>query len=214
MDYIKQMMEDKGIEINEEFYAIIQGIKHKVKIYVSWTISVYDEEVQSFKFADIYLYQQIMGGSATIEKIKTKAKTLYGKLKQQGYGWFIFYDGSISKLMFDYCHFKGYMRQGLIFSNKSDAERELHRRKLEFEMQEFAREHNECEIDWGDFSEEKCSIYYHFNEKGVDCCSNWEYKNSADFDVYFTSTTVAGRAIIKFGDRMKKYYEWESDENE
>ena len=211
MNYIKQMMEDKGIEVNEEFYVIKKGVKFKAQVVVNYGIIIYDDKVKSFKFAESSIYHEILSGYCEIEKIKPKGKTLVEQVREQGKYYYINAHGEVdNNTTFNRFH----ARVGNIFLTQSDAEKEVYRRKLEFEMQEWAKEHNEGDIDWGDFSEEKCSIYYHFNEKEVDCCSNWEYKNSADFDVYFTSTTVARCAVEKFGDRMKKYYEWESGENE
>ena len=78
------------------------------------------------------------------------------------------------------------------------------RRKLQSEMEMFARLNNEEEIDWSNDNQLKWHLY-------VDCKRNniittCTYKIRVLNTVYFTSEKIAQKALEKFGDRIKKLY--------
>ena len=214
MNYIKQMMEDMGIEVNEEFYVIKKGVKFKAQVVVNHGIIIYDDKVKSFKFAESSIYHEILSGYCEIEKIKHKPKTLVEQLREQDKGYLVNQEGFIYKytgLQRCILELEKQIKQGNMKLTRADAEKEVYRRLLEFEMQEWAREHNEGEIDWRNNKSNKYYIYYHFEIKKM--FINWDYmtKESANFDAYYLNKQIAEMAVEKFGDRMKKYYEWESE---
>ena len=104
----------------------------------------------------------------------------------------------------DYDSCDGHLLMGNVYQTKEQAEFELEKRKVEVELQRFAIEHNECEIDWNDFTKDKHFIFYspYREELAIDCRSH-----SKANDVYFTSSKIAEQAIKTIGvDRLKKYY--------
>ena len=78
------------------------------------------------------------------------------------------------------------------------------RRKLQLQMEQFARLNNEEEIDWSNGNQLKWHWY-------VDCKRNniittCTYKIRVLNTVYFTSEKIAQKALEKFGDRIRKLY--------
>ena len=78
------------------------------------------------------------------------------------------------------------------------------RRKLQSEMEQFARLNNEEEIDWSNDNQLKWHWY-------VDCKRNniittCTYKIRVLNTVYFTSKEIAQKALDKFGDRIRELY--------
>ena len=123
----------------------------------------------------------------TIEKIKPK--TLMEQLKEQGFGWELGKSGIVRKVplasmmvdSFEYDRAK----QGNCFLTESEAEREAYRRKLEFEMQEWARER--------------------------DCLGNiLNYYPWRDFRVSLKGTEEFKKVFESvFSEKVDKYYDWE-----
>ena len=77
------------------------------------------------------------------------------------------------------------------------------RKKLQNQMEQFARQNNDGEIDWSD-SYEKWYLYLDCKKSqiGIDIAYDYRIFNS----VYFTSAEVAEQALIKFEDRIRKLY--------
>ena len=78
------------------------------------------------------------------------------------------------------------------------------RRKLQLQMEQFARLNNEEEIDWSNGNQLKWHLY-------VDCKRNniittCTYKIRVLNTVYFTSKEIAEKALEKFSDRIRKLY--------
>ena len=102
----------------------------------------------------------------------------------------------------DYCRFN----IGNFFKTKIEAEHMLEKLKVIHELQKFAYENNEKEIDWKNFNQCKYKIFYDAEDGDlyVDYSVQCE---SEPFNIYFTSFKIAKRAIEAVGeDRIKKYY--------
>lgn len=102
----------------------------------------------------------------------------------------------------DYCRFN----IGNCFKTKEEAEHILEKLKVIHELQKFAYENNEKEIDWNNFSQNKFYLIYdsEVNNILVDYFSS---TRTNSFNIYFTSFKIAKRAIEEIGeDRIKKYY--------
>lgn len=79
------------------------------------------------------------------------------------------------------------------------------RRKLQSEMEMFARLNNEGEIDWNNYEQMKwylCINHSNNNEITVEYNHYFRELNTT----YFTSKEIAEKALIKFEDRIRKLY--------
>ena len=102
----------------------------------------------------------------------------------------------------DYCRFN----IGNFFKTKIEAEHILEKLKVIHELQKFAYENNEGEIDWKNFNQ--CKYYLVYDTKDEDLYVDYSIQcESEPFNIYFTSPKIAKRAIEAVGeDRIKKYY--------
>ena len=78
------------------------------------------------------------------------------------------------------------------------------RRKLQLQMEQFARLNNKEEIDWSNDNQLKWHLYV--DCKGNNIITTCTYKIRALNTVYFTSKEIAQKALDKFGDRIRKLY--------
>ena len=102
----------------------------------------------------------------------------------------------------DYCRFN----IGNCFKTKEEAEHILEKLKVIHELQKFAYENNEGEIDWKNFNQ--CKYYLVYDTKDEDLYVDYSIQcESEPFSIYFTSSKIAKKAIEAVGeDRIKKYY--------
>lgn len=78
--------------------------------------------------------------------------------------------------------------------------------KVIHELQKFAYENNEKEIDWNDAKQYKQFLIYDVDDKEIYIDSSIYYKSEL-FNIYFTSLDIAREAIKTIGEnRIKKYY--------
>ena len=102
----------------------------------------------------------------------------------------------------DYCRFN----IGNFFKTKIEAEHILEKLKVIHELQKFAYENNEGEIDWKNFNQCKYKIVYDAEDEDLYVDYSVQCK-SEPFNIYFTSSKIAKKAIEEIGeDRIKKYY--------
>ena len=98
---------------------------------------------------------------------------------------------------------------GNYFKTREEAEFALERLKTIAAMERYAKEHNECEIDWLQYKEpttyqSKFYIAYDYEYGKINYCSNLEVKHN---DIYFTSKEIAMNCVKEIGEeRIKKYY--------
>jgi len=86
---------------------------------------------------------------------------------------------------------------------EAECEFKREKEKVETELENFAKEHNEP-IDWGDFRPEKFYINWDYGENEIVFPSNITYKGN---DIYYSSKKIAEAAVKAVGeDRVKKYY--------
>lgn len=93
---------------------------------------------------------------------------------------------------------------GNYFKTDEEAEHMVEKLKVIKELQDFAIENRDEEIDWYDKEQDKWEISY--KDSNVEpICNN--YYRAQTFNIYFTSLKIAKEAIKKIGeDRIKKYY--------
>ena len=90
------------------------------------------------------------------------------------------------------------------FKTREEAEFKLENLKVTAELEIFAQEHNECELDWSDWDQPKYYMFYGHTSGRVKSdytCVRKEHR------VYFSSQEIQEQAIETIGaDRIKKYY--------
>ena len=90
--------------------------------------------------------------------------------------------------------------------NKEQVEKEVkliaERKKLQNQMEMFAKQNNEGKIDWNDCEQEKWFLCINWNNDVVTGCHSGRYPNVT----YFTSREVVEKALEKFGARLKELY--------
>lgn len=95
---------------------------------------------------------------------------------------------------------------GNFFKTDDEADHMVEKLKVIKELQDFAIENSDEEIDWVDNEQDKWEICYKDSNDGVKPAYNIYYRAQA-FNIYFTSLEIAKEAIKKIGeDRIKKYY--------
>lgn len=107
---------------------------------------------------------------------------------------------------------KRFQSIGNCFQTEEQAKFMAEKLKVIRELEKFAFENNEKEIDWNNEDQEKYIIT--FNHITQDCgISLWRVSRSNPFNVYFTSEELAKKAIETSGEgRIKKYYFGVKDE--
>lgn len=93
---------------------------------------------------------------------------------------------------------------GNFFKTDEEAEHMVEKLKVIKELQDFAIENRDEEIDWYDKEQDKWEISY--KDSNVEPICNNYYRAQA-FNIYFASKEIAQEAIKTIGeDRIKKYY--------
>ena len=92
---------------------------------------------------------------------------------------------------------------GNCYKTEEDAEFAVERMKAQTELQRYAEEHNEGEIDWFNNCQDKYYFLYNHLEEKIEVCSNQFLQGNA---VYFSDMATVLEAIKAIGeDRIKKY---------
>ena len=95
---------------------------------------------------------------------------------------------------------------GNCFKTKEEAKFMVEKLKVIHELEKFAYENNEEEIDWNDTNKAKLYLTMNYTDNCIDIfyTYGWIYSPS---NIYFTSKKIAKEAIETIGeDRIKKYY--------
>ena len=96
--------------------------------------------------------------------------------------------------------------------NREQVEKEVsliaERRKLQSQMEQFARQNNEEEIDWSNYEQAKWFLYIDCGEITISLTYHHRELNV----IYFTSEEITKKALEKFGDRIRELYLQEGEE--
>lgn len=99
-----------------------------------------------------------------------------------------------------------HIKFGNCFQTEQQAEFMLEKLKVIHELEKFAYENNDEEIDWDNKDQFKFSLVFGYNHQVVQV-NTWSVIREIPFNVYFTSEELAKKAIATIGeDRIKKYY--------
>lgn len=95
---------------------------------------------------------------------------------------------------------------GNCFQTKEQAEFMAEKLKVIHELEKFAYENNEEEIDWK--NKTQCKYYLVYDTEDEELYVDYTaYSKREPFNIYFTSSKIAKRAIEAVGeDRIKKYF--------
>ena len=116
-------------------------------------------------------------------------------------------DGSIDYNNYD---FDGADRRimaiGNCFQTEEQAEFMAEKLRVIHELEKFAYENNEEEIDWNKENQEKYAIVFNHLTKDF-TISLWRVSHNNPLNIYFSSEEIAKKAIETIGeDRIKNYY--------
>ena len=101
---------------------------------------------------------------------------------------------------------KANISMGNCFKTEEEAKHMVEKLKVIHELQKFAYENNEKEIDWNDAKQYKYYLVY-ATEDGELYVDYAAYSKREPFNIYFTSSEIAKKAIEAVGEnRIKKYY--------
>ena len=152
---------------------------------------------------------------ALMEEYKTKVKEVTKKEEpfiKEGQRYFVIDD---TFELDSYCYAddpwdKKYLNCENMFPFTKENEEEVRKEveliaeriKLQSQMEKFARQNNEEEIDWNDIEQAKWFLY-------IDCGKiiiAWYTTRKTPNVTYFTSEEIAQKALKKFGDRIRELY--------
>lgn len=95
---------------------------------------------------------------------------------------------------------------GLCFQTEEQADFMVEKLKVIHELEKFAFENNEEEINWNDDGQKKFFLYYSYSANQVLVNYVISMKENP-FNVYFTSESIAEKSVEAIGEeRLKKYY--------
>ena len=101
---------------------------------------------------------------------------------------------------------KRFLSLGNCFQTEKQAEFMAEKLRVIHELEKFAYENNEEEIDWNNENQEKYAIVFNHLTKDF-TISLWRVSHNNPLNIYFSSEEIAKKAIETIGeDSIKKYY--------
>ena len=209
MNYIKKLMEDNNIEVNEEFYVINErGVK--IKQYTEergkYQEKFYFNEYMGLMTEDCVgsydrILRNIMSGKYRIEKIQHKHKTVFD-LKYGDEYYYIDTCGCVIITSYDgYDIDKRMIEFGDAFLTEEEAEFEAERIKCESILLKYGTRDM---MSISDDETNKYFICYNNYVHGIAVNSNQFVQNQGT--IYFKSAKLAQKAIDEVTEeRLKKY---------
>ena len=194
------------MNFKEAYQKMLEGKKVKRKGWEDW---------QHYKLIgdNMYYANKLIASNVSVENAlandwevvveKNKIKVLEPSL-----GDLYYYINSNGDIKFSYYNTRSIDKRciGNFFKTDEEAEHMVEKLKVIRELQDFALEHNDEEIDWVDNEQDKWAICYDIENKEIAYESGKKIK-SVPFNVYFATEQDCERAIKTIGeDRIKKYY--------
>lgn len=126
--------------------------------------------------------------------------------------WYISNEGEIHSWNFNKKFNTSSLNFGNCFQTKKQAKFMVEKLRVIHELEKFAFENNEKEIDWNDVNQTKYYLGMFQSDKIIAVFSTYKWCYTP-FNIYFTSEEIAEKAIETIGeDRIKKYYFGVEDE--
>lgn len=200
-----------NMNFNEAYQKMLEGKKIKRPDWKGyWFIDSKDNkfkiklaggEIKENKFTQ----ETIKNTAANDWEIVEEPKSKVYKPKPQGMYYFLAGDGTpTAKHNLDDGSVEKFISIGNCFKTGEEAKHMVEKLKVIKELQDFAIENRDEEIDWYDKEQDKWEISY--KDSNVEPICNNYYRAQA-FNIYFTSLEIAKEAIKTIGeDRIKKYY--------
>ena len=154
---------------------------------------------------------------ALMEEYKEKAKKLVEEEEpfiKKGQGYFIIdKDFKIDRLNYDGDSIdRELLDNGNMFPYTEETEDKIkkevkliaERKKLQSQMEMFARQNNDGKINWNNNKQAKWNIYIDYNNNDIIIGSAYCYRDINTVD--FTSEEIAQKALDKFEDRIRELY--------
>lgn len=203
MNYIKKLMEDNNIEVNEEFYVIDENGK-KIGGLIS-IIFYFDKNMRlNMKLVEsdcIDVLRGLMLGECRIEKIPQKPKSVWD-LKYGDDYWYINSFGHVRKTSYGLeDDFKRMIEFGNAFLTEEEAKHEVERRKCEAILLKYGTRDM---MSFGDGNKSKYCIYLNNFLNKIIFDDNYCVQSQGT--IYFETKELAQKAIEEVGEeRLKKY---------
>ena len=192
------------MNFKEAYQKMLEGKKVKRKDWEEW---------QHYKLIgdNMYYANKLIASNVSVENaladdwevVVEKNKI---KVWEPSLGDLYYYINSNGDIKFSYYNTRSIDKRciGNFFKTDEEADHMVEKLKIIRELQDFALEHNNEEIDWYDKEQDKWEISY--KDSNVEpICNN--YYRAQTFNIYFASKEIAQEAIKKIGeDRIKKYY--------
>lgn len=192
------------MNFKEAYQKMLEGKKVKRKSWEDW---------QYYKLIgdNMYYANKLIASNITVENaladdweiVVEKNKI---KVWEPSLGDLYYYINSNGDIKFSYYNTRSIDKRciGNFFKTDEEADHTMEKLKVIRELQDFALEHNNEEIDWYDKEQDKWEISY--KDSNVEPICNNYYRAQA-FNIYFASKEIAQEAIKTIGeDRIKKYY--------
>lgn len=201
MNYIKQLMKDNNIEVNEEFYIFYD--KNRLG-KVMETPLYFDEKLYLVGNANGNCYiilRGLMSGEYRIEKIPQKPKSVWD-LKYGDDYWYINSFGHVRKTSYGLeDDFKRMIEFGNAFLTEEEAKHEAERRKCEAILLKYGTRNF---MSFRDINSHKYFIMYNSYRNGIGI--NFNQCDQSQGTIYFESVELAQKAIDEATEeRLKKY---------
>ena len=102
---------------------------------------------------------------------------------------------------------KRFLSIGNCFQTEEQAEFMAEKLRVIHELEKFAYENNEEEIDWNNSEQRKYYLYFDYADMSIVSCDSYSKCQHIPLAVYFTSKEIADKSIKAIGEeRLKKYY--------
>lgn len=202
------------MNFKEAYKAMQEGKKVRRKIWKAyWHYDKKTERCYSHiddKYSDREVKEIIFEDSLAEDWEVVEEEKKYWKPKKDEKYYYITDCGLYSNLVVndDYLYAnwlieRARFNMGNCFKTKEEAEHMVEKLKVIHELQKFAYENNEGEIEWGN----KCYYLCYDHLVGKIEISENIFFQFLPFNIYFTSRMIALMAIETIGaDRIKKYY--------
>lgn len=192
------------MNFKEAYQKMLEGKKVKRKGWEEW--QHYKLIGNNMYYADKLIASNISVDNALANDWEVVVEKNKIKVWKPSLGDLYYYINSNGDIKLSYYNTRSIDKRciGNYFKTDEEAEHMVEKLKVIKELQDFAIENRDEEIDWYDKEQDKWEISY--KDSNVEPICNNYYRAQA-FNIYFASKEIAQEAIKKIGeDRIKKYY--------